>query len=91
MNKLELIKKVKEELSVKTAEATEYVNTFLTIIEESLSKGETVNIHNFGKFAVVDRAEKKGRNPQTGEDKMIPAHKAVQFTVGKGLKSKVKK
>lgn len=45
----------------------------------------------FGTFEVKDRAERKGRNPQTKEPITIPASKAPVFKAGKGLKDKVNK
>ena len=43
----------------------------------------------FGTFDVKDRAERKGRNPQTGEDLTIAAAKIPSFKPGKGLKDAV--
>ena len=43
----------------------------------------------FGKFEVRERAERKGRNPQTKEEIIIPATKAPVFKVGKNLKELV--
>lgn len=45
----------------------------------------------FGTFEVRDRAARKGRNPQTGEEIQIPASKVPAFKAGKALKEAVKK
>jgi DNA-binding protein HU-beta len=52
-------------------------------------KGEEVVIANFGSFKVKERAERKGRNPKTGEEIIIPAKKVVSFSPGKNLKESV--
>jgi Bacterial nucleoid DNA-binding protein len=40
-------------------------------------------------FAVKERAERTGRNPQTGKEITIPAGKVPSFRAGKGLKDSV--
>ncbi|MGI6042592.1 MAG: HU family DNA-binding protein, partial [Candidatus Alectryocaccobium sp.] len=45
----------------------------------------------FGTFEVRERAARKGRNPQTKKEIMIPASKAPAFKAGKGLKDAVNK
>ncbi len=82
-------------LAAKTGEtkkrAGELVDTFLSIIESSLAKGETVQFVGWGTFEVQKKAEKIGRNPKTGAPLKIPAKKVVKFKVGKKLAEKVKK
>jgi len=43
----------------------------------------------FGTFDVKDRAERTGRNPQTGQEITIAAAKVPSFKPGKGLKDAV--
>lgn len=49
-----------------------------------------VSFTGFGSFKVVERSERKGRNPRTGEECLIPASRVVKFTPGKALKEAVK-
>lgn len=90
MNKTELINSIalKTGLSKKNSEAA--LNAFIQTVEESLQQGEKVVLVGFGTFEVRERAERKGRNPQTKEEILIPASKAPVFKAGKGLKEKVK-
>jgi DNA-binding protein HU-beta len=44
----------------------------------------------FGTFSVRTRAGRKGRNPRTGQDLMIPARRTLKFSAGKGLQEAVK-
>lgn len=89
MNKTELVNSIaaKSGLSKKNSESA--LNAFVSSIEESLQNGEKVVLVGFGTFEVRDRAERKGRNPQTKEEILIPASKAPVFKAGKGLKAKV--
>lgn len=89
MNKEGLKKIVAEKLDVSQAQAGETINTVMDVIKESLIGGDDVKLVGFGTFKLVDRAARKGRNPQTGEEIEIPARKAISFKVHKGLKEAV--
>ncbi len=54
-----------------------------------MADGESVNIAGFGEFEVVEKAESKRRNPQTGETIMVAAHKAPKFKAATALKEDV--
>ena len=51
--------------------------------------GKKVRIDKVGILTVKDRAARKGRNPQTGEEIKIPASKKISFRVAKSLKERV--
>ena len=40
-------------------------------------------------FEVSERAERTGRNPQTGKEMVIPASKSPKFKAGKALKDMI--
>ena len=86
MNKTELIDSMaaKTGLTKKNAEAA--LNAFVETVSEELTKGEKVSLVGFGTFEVSERAEREGRNPQTGETMKIAASKAPKFKAGKALK-----
>ena len=89
-NKQDLIAKVAETAELSKKQASLVVNTVFETISESLSNGEKVQIIGFGSFDVRERAERKGRNPQTGAELVIPASKVPGFKAGKALKEVVK-
>jgi nucleoid DNA-binding protein len=66
------------------------VQKTLDAITESLERGETVELRNFGIFKVKTRKGRIGRNPKTGEEVKVPEKKAVIFKPGLLLKQKVK-
>ena len=72
-------------------EAEKKAKAFLDTVEEALVKGEEVSFVGWGKWEVVEKAERIGRNPKTGEEITIPAKKAIKFKVGKALEEKVNK
>lgn len=91
MNKEQVAQKVADKMGVTKKEAMEHIDSLLTIVTESLIEGEAVSFVNFGKFERKTRKERKGRNPQTKEEMIIPEQDTVSFSVGKGLKDAVKK
>ena len=72
-------------------EAEKKAKAFLDTVEEALVKGEEVIFTGWGKWEVVEKSERVGRNPKTGEEITIPAKKAIKFKVGKALEEKVNK
>lgn len=90
MNKTELIAKVAEKTELTKKDATKAVDAVFASISESLQGGDKVQIIGFGNFEVRERAARKGRNPQTGEEIQIPASKVPAFKPGKALKDGIK-
>lgn len=89
MNKLELVKEISGRTALTQAATKDVVDAILEVITEELIKGEKVAIAGFGTFEVRERAERMGRNPQSGETMLIGASKNVKFKAGKALKDKV--
>ncbi|MBW2075852.1 MAG: HU family DNA-binding protein, partial [Deltaproteobacteria bacterium] len=53
------------------------------------ANGEDVLISGFGKFCVKNKEERKGRNPQTGEDMMLGSRRVVTFKCSGVLRDRV--
>jgi DNA-binding protein HU-beta len=90
MNKTELINAVAEAAELSKKDATKAVDAVFDTIQDSLAKGDKVQLIGFGNFEVRERAARKGRNPQTGEEIEISASKVPAFKPGKALKEAVK-
>lgn len=90
MNKTELINTVAEKSSLSKKDATSAVDAVFESITESLQNANKVQLIGFGNFEVRERAARKGRNPQTGEEIDIAASKVPAFKPGKALKDAVK-
>lgn len=89
-NKQELIDSVAMKTGLTKKDADKAVAAVLSSIEDALKKGEKVQLIGFGNFEVRERAARKGRNPQTGQEIQIPASKVPAFKPGKALKDAVK-
>lgn len=91
LNKTELINKVADVTQMTKKDAGQAVEAVFSAITEALSAGEKVQLIGFGNFEVHNRAARKGRNPQTGEEIEIPERKVPSFKAGKQLKEEVNK
>lgn len=90
MNKSDLIAAVAAKTGDTKKNAEASINALIDVIAESLKDGEKIQVVGFGSFEVRERAERKGRNPQTGKEMKIAAKKAPVFKAGKALKDAVK-
>ncbi len=90
MNKTELITAVAEASELSKKDATKAVEAVFEAISGALQNGDKVQLIGFGNFEVRERAARKGRNPQTGDEIEIAASKVPAFKPGKALKDAVK-
>lgn len=90
MTKQELIEKLAAKEGMPKTKAEEMVNFIIDSITQAMVKGDEVVITGFGKFVVVKKAAREGRNPKTGETVTIPAKTVPKFRPGKALKEAVK-
>lgn len=67
------------------------VENIITEIIHILENGEDFKVQSFGKFSLVDKKERPGRNPKTGEVITIEARRVVVFIPSKIFKEGVKK
>lgn len=89
MTKTDLVDQVAAKTNLTKKDAAAAVDAVFASITESLAQGEKVQIIGFGSFEVRERAERTGRNPQTGAEMTIPAKSVPAFKAGKQLKDAV--
>lgn len=77
---------IDEKMKLKYERTTNIIETAFEIIKAKIAEGENVYIRNFGTFKPKDKAERKGVNPKTGEEIVIPAHKRIGFSASKSFK-----
>ncbi|MCK5894666.1 MAG: HU family DNA-binding protein [Endozoicomonadaceae bacterium] len=90
MNKSELIEAVAEIADLPKTAAGRALDAIVASITNALKNGDQVVLVGFGTFGVKDRAERTGRNPQTGEPIQIAAARVPNFKPSKGLKDAMK-
>jgi integration host factor subunit alpha len=79
LTKNEMVKRVQDKTGLTKKESMAGVDGLFEIIKDELSHGKPVKISGFGKWTVMNKKARKGRNPQTGEDLIIDARKVVTF------------
>lgn len=78
-----------EKLGLNNRETKELVESFCEEIRSSLEKGIDVKLSGFGNFILRDKKTRPGRNPKTGEDKIISARRVVTFRPGQKLRARI--
>ena len=89
MNKSQLVDAVKEKTEFTKKDIEVIVSEVFNTISVALQQGDKVAIGDFGTFSVKARAERKGRNPKTQEEIVVPAAKVPAFKPFKSLKEAV--
>ena len=90
VTKKDIVIKVSNDTNLTQIDVKKIVQKSLDVIVESLERGETVELRNFGVFKVKQRRGRLGRNPRTGEEVSVPEKRVVVFKPGLILKHKVK-
>lgn len=91
MNKAELIEKIATEIGVTKAQTERMLDATMTIIRNSVKKGDEVKLVGFGTFTKSKRKARTGRNPQTGKAIKIPAAWYPKFRPGSEFKHMLRK
>ena len=79
LNKAGIIQIVTRETGLTKNQSSHAVETLMEIIKKTLASGEDVLISGFGKFCVKEKAQRRGRNPATGDPMMLSARRVVSF------------
>lgn len=91
MKKLELITKVAEAAKITKKQANDVVDAVCEVIKNELQKeGSRVTLPGFGTFSTVERKDRTGRNPQTGQVIQIAARRVPKFSAGKTFKESIR-
>ncbi|MBW2643462.1 MAG: integration host factor subunit alpha [Deltaproteobacteria bacterium] len=89
LTKAQIIEEIRTSTKFSRNKSIETVETLLGIIKKTLASREDVMISGFGKFRVKEKAERKGRNPATGDDMMLASRKVVTFKCSGKLRNSV--
>ena len=87
VTRADLSEAVYQEVGLSRNESTLLVESVLSEIADTLTRGETVKISSFGSFSVRQKAERIGRNPKTGEEVPILPRKVLIFRASNVLKN----
>ncbi len=90
ITKKDIVAKVSNETNLTQVDVKNIVQKTMDSITESLERGDTVELRNFGVFKVKTRRGRTGRNPRTGSEVEVPEKRVVVFKPGLTLKQNVK-
>ncbi len=90
MTKADIVAEIAGETGVERNDVAKTVESFMSVIKTSLSKGDNVYLRGFGSFIVKERAEKTGRNISKNTTIIIPAHNIPSFKPAKTFVEEVK-
>jgi len=89
MTKADIVEKIYEKVGFSKKESAELVETVFDLIKSTLEDGDKIKIAGFGNFVVKEKSDRRGRNPQTGEEITIVARKILTFKPSQVLKSAI--
>ena len=73
----------------KRKEAVQLIESLLEVIKSTLEQGEDVLLSGFGKFCVRKKETRRGRNPQSGEDLILPGRRVITFKYSAVLRDRI--
>ena len=91
ITRADLSEDVYKQVGITRGESAELVDQILTEISDAFVRGEEVKLSGFATFLVRAKNERVGRNPKTGEEKVIEPRNVLSFKASNVLKSKVLK
>jgi integration host factor subunit alpha len=89
LNKAYIVSLVADKLGLTQKQSGSIIDNLLEIIKRSLESGEDVMISGFGKFCVIEKQARKGRNPATGNSMMLRSRRIVTFKCSGKFREKI--
>jgi len=77
LTKANIIEAIQKENGYSRKQPAEVIEILLEIIKQVLESGEDVMISGFGKFQVKYKRQRRGRNPATNKDMILPPRRVV--------------
>jgi nucleoid DNA-binding protein len=91
MNKNDLAVQMVKDSSVTKNDALKVIDAMAEVVTDELKRTDgRLTLVGFGTFKTINKKQKKGRNPRTGDEIVIPKKRVVKFVAGKKLKELVK-
>ncbi len=89
LTRADLADAVVQRVGLSRNESQELVDTVLAGICTSLEGGDPVKLSSFGSFGLREKGERVGRNPKTGEEKVISPRRVLVFRASNIMKNKI--
>ena len=79
VKKKEFADRMAEKGGIKKKDAMKGLELFMDTLMDYMSENEKVMLMGFGRFEMRTVKERIGRNPQTGQECIIPEHEKIKF------------
>ena len=89
LTKANIVDSIQGQLGFPRNECVNLVEDLLEIIKRTLEAEEDLLVSGFGKFCVKKKNKRKGRNPASGDDLILPKRKVVTFKCSSVLRKRV--
>ena len=89
MTKADIVERIMANTGFPKTESINMFELIFSIMKNTLEDGEDIMISGFGKFAVKKKKDRRGRNPQTGEDLILEARRVLKFKPSPILKTAI--
>lgn len=89
LTRLDLSEALIREIGLPRTETIELVEMVLSEISEAAVKGHDVKLSHFGTFSLLDKVQRVGRNPKTGEEVAITPRRVMSFRPSQQMKTRV--
>ncbi len=89
MNKAEFVELMAKKTDLPKSKCNLFLNEFKALILEVCSKGEQINLRNFGKFSMQEKAARKFLNPQTKRYYICAPKKVIDFKGYRNFKNAI--
>ena len=90
VNKKEFADRMAEKGSIKKKDAMKGLELFIETLMDCMNADERVMLKGFGRFEMKTAKERIGRNPQTGQQCIIPEHEKIKFVASEGLVDRIR-
>ena len=89
LTKSKIIDAIAEQNGFTRKNSTETIETIFELIKSTLESGEDVLISGFDKFCVNGKRERRGMDPATGKDMMLPPRRVVTFKCSGKMRERI--
>lgn len=89
MTKADIAERIQAGTGLSKKKSAEMMEAVFSIMKRTLESGVTMKISGFGSFIVKQKANRRGRNPQTGESITIEARRILTFKPSTILKQAI--
>ena len=86
MSKADLAKKIAIKLDINYSKAYDITDIVLNEVKQGIVDGDLI-IRGFGRFRVINKSKRMGRNPKTGKPAEIKPRRVTTFKASKIFKN----